>query len=82
MCIGNIRVCGGPGQLAVDVLAGGVVVQAGEGQRRRQSVFITELCWCHPVELLGFRKVHLGSNQDTWDVALHVVLLHKRSEND
>lgn len=41
-------------------------------------VFITELRWSHPVELLDLRKVHLGGDQHTWDVALHVVLLSKK----
>lgn len=40
-------------------------------------MFITELCWSHPVRLLDLRKVHLGGDQHTWDVALHEVLLSK-----
>lgn len=41
-------------------------------------MFITELSWGHPVELLDFRKVHLGGDQHTWDFALHVVLLSEK----
>lgn len=43
-------------------------------------MFITELCWSHPVELLDLGKVHLGGDQHTWDVALHVVLLIKKRD--
>lgn len=45
-------------------------------------MFITELCWGHPVELLNFRKVHLGGDQNTWDVALHVMLLSKKQDKE
>lgn len=41
-------------------------------------MFITELCWRHPVKLLDLRNVHFGGDQHTWDVALHVVLLSKK----
>ena len=71
----DVRIYCCPRQPGVDGLAGGVEEQAGEGQRGRQLVFITELGRSHPVELLDFRKVHLGGDQHTWDVALHVVLL-------
>lgn len=73
--VNNVRVSCCPGQPGVEVLAGGVEERAGEGQRWRQLVFITELGWSHPVELLDLGKVHLGGDQHTWDGALHVVLL-------
>lgn len=72
----NIRVDCCPGDFGENVLVGRV--QTGEPQRRRQAVFITEFCWSHPVELLDFRKVHLGGHQNTGDVAFHVVLLGYR----
>lgn len=69
----NIRVDCCPGDFGENVLVGRV--QIGEPQRRRQAVFIAEFCWSHPVELLDFRKVHLGGHENTGDVAFHVVLL-------
>lgn len=56
----NIRVDCCPGDFGENVLVGRV--QTGEPQRRRQAVFITEFCWSHSVELLDFRKVHLGGH--------------------
>lgn len=78
----NVRVHCCPGEFCEDVLAGGVMKHAGEMQRRRQSVFIAELCWSHPMELFRLREVHFRGDQNTWDVAFHVMLLRKRQNED
>lgn len=81
ICVNNdIRVHGCPCQPGVDVLAGGVEEDAREGQWWRQAVFIAELGWSHPVELLDFSEVHLGGHQHARDFALHVVLLSKKNK--
>lgn len=67
--------CRHPGKPVENALAGRVDEKAGEGQGRREPVFITEFCWSHAVELLDLCKVHFGGDQNTWDVAFHVVLL-------
>lgn len=56
----DIRVDCCPGDFGENVLVGRV--QTGEPQWRRQPVFITEFCWSHSMELLDFRKVHLGGH--------------------
>lgn len=72
-----VREHGGPGQLGVDVLAGGVQGQAGKWEWRRQPVFVAELCWGHPVELSHLGEVCLGGHHHTGNTAVHVVLLQK-----
>lgn len=76
----NVRVSCCPGKPCEDGLVGGIEEQRGEGQRWRQPVFITKLCWSHPMKLLDLRKVHLGGDQNTWDVVFHVVLLRKKKD--
>lgn len=78
----DLRVCCCPSEPGGDVLAGGIKEQAGEGQRWRQAVFITELCRSHSMKLLDLRKVHLGGDQHTRDVALHVMLLSKNWDKE
>lgn len=70
--------CCCPGKPAENALAGRVNEKAGEGQGGRKPVFITEFCRSHAVELLDLSEVHFGGDQNTWDVAFHVVLLSKK----